>query len=52
MGAETGGPAATTTKNKTKDLDAVTKKRSAITAAPAEPKKYGTEKTLGRRRQR
>jgi hypothetical protein len=33
-------------------LDAVTKKRSAITAAPAEPKKYGTEKTLGRRRQR
>jgi len=34
------------------DLDVVTQKRSAVTAAPEEPKKYGTEKTLGRKRQR
>jgi len=33
-------------------LDLVSQKRSSVTAAPAEPKKYGTEKTLGRRRQR
>jgi hypothetical protein len=33
------------------NLDAVTKQRSKITAAPQEPKKYGTEKTLGRPRQ-
>jgi len=34
------------------DLDAVTQKRSAITAAPEEPKKYGTKATLGRDRQK
>ena len=33
-------------------LDRVAQKRSAVTAAPDEPKKYGTEKTLGRPRQR
>ena len=34
------------------DLDIVTQKRSDITAAPELPKKYGSEKTLGRKRQR
>jgi hypothetical protein len=34
------------------DLDVVAGQRSAIKAAPEEPKKYGTEKTLGRKRQR
>jgi hypothetical protein len=34
------------------DLDVITQKRSGVTAAPEEPKKYGTEKTLGRQRQR
>lgn len=33
-------------------LDTVGQQRSAVTAAPDEPKKYGSEKTLGRRRQR
>jgi hypothetical protein len=33
-------------------LDRVGQQRSSVTAAPAEPKKYGTEKTLGRKRQR
>ena len=33
-------------------LDRVVQQRSDVTAAPAEPKKYGTEKTLGRKRQR
>jgi hypothetical protein len=34
------------------DLDIVTQKRSMVTAAPAEPKKYGTKATLGRDRQK
>lgn len=34
------------------DLDVVTQKRSRVKAAPAEPEKLGTEKTLGRKRQR
>lgn len=34
------------------DLDVVTQKRSSVKAAPVEPEKLGTEKTLGRRRQR
>jgi hypothetical protein len=34
------------------ELDVVTQKRSTVKAAPEEPKKYGTEKTLGRKRQR
>ena len=34
------------------DLDVVAQKRSAVKAAPEEPKKLGTEKTLGRKRQR
>ena len=34
------------------DLDVVAQKRSTVKAAPEEPKKYGTPKTLGRRRQR
>jgi len=33
-------------------LDRVGQQRSSVTAAPAEPRKYGTEKTLGRKRQR
>ena len=33
-------------------LDRVVQQRSSVTAAPDEPKKYGTEKTLGRKRQR
>ena len=36
----------------TQDLDVFGQQRSAVTAAPDEPKKYGTEKTLGRPRQR
>jgi len=39
-------------KTKAKDLDKIAQKRSDITAAPALPKKYGTEKTLGRKRQK
>ena len=34
------------------DLDLVTQKRSTVKAAPEEPKKYGTPKTLGRKRQK
>jgi hypothetical protein len=34
------------------DLDVVTQKRTAIKAAPEEPKKYGTKATLGRERQK
>jgi hypothetical protein len=34
------------------DLDTVTQQRSAIKAAPEEPKKYGTKATLGRDRQK
>ena len=34
------------------DLDVVAQQRSSIKAAPEQPKKYGTEKTLGRKRQR
>lgn len=37
---------------KPQDLDVVTQRRSDVKAAPEEPKKYGTEKTLGRKRQR
>lgn len=33
-------------------LDVVAKQRSNIKASPEEPKKYGTDKTLGRKRQR
>ena len=33
-------------------LDRAGQQRSSVTAAPEEPKKYGTEKTLGRKRQR
>jgi hypothetical protein len=33
-------------------LDRVGQQRSSVTAAPEQPKKYGTEKTLGRKRQR
>ena len=33
-------------------LDVVTQKRTAIKAAPEEPKKYGTKATLGRERQK
>jgi len=33
-------------------LDRVVQQRSDVTAAPDKPKKYGTEKTLGRKRQR
>jgi hypothetical protein len=33
-------------------LDRVAQRRSSVTAAPEQPKKYGTEKTLGRKRQR
>jgi hypothetical protein len=33
-------------------LDRVGQQRSTVTAAPAKPKKYGTEKNLGRKRQR
>jgi hypothetical protein len=33
-------------------LDVVAQQRSKIKASPEEPKKYGTEKTLGRKRQR
>ena len=39
-------------KTTAQDLDTVIQQRSSITAAPEEPKKYGNEKTLGRRRQR
>ena len=39
-------------KTATPDLDTVTQKRSAVKAAPEEPKKYGTPKTLGRTRQK
>lgn len=35
----------------TVDLDTISQQRSTIKAAPEEPKKYGTEKTLGRKRQ-
>jgi hypothetical protein len=38
--------------NEPEQLDRVVQQRSSVTAAPAEPKKYGTEKTLGRKRQR
>ena len=34
------------------DLDVVAQKRSSVKAAPEQPKKFGTEKTLGRKRQR
>lgn len=34
------------------ELDVVTQKRSRIKAAPEQPEKLGTEKTLGRRRQK
>jgi len=34
------------------DLDVVTQKRSRVKAAPEQPEKLGTEKTLGRKRQR
>lgn len=34
------------------DLDVVTQKRSQIKAAPEQPEKLGTEKTLGRKRQK
>ena len=34
------------------DLDVVAQQRSNIKAAPEQPKKLGTEKTLGRKRQR
>ena len=33
-------------------LDRVGQQRSTVTASPEQPKKYGTEKTLGRKRQR
>ena len=33
-------------------LDRVGQQRSSVTASPEQPKKYGTEKTLGRKRQR
>jgi hypothetical protein len=39
-------------KTQVADLDAVTQTRSKIKAAPDVPKKYGSEKTLGRKRQR
>jgi hypothetical protein len=52
MGPEIGTSAVQQTKTKTKDLDAVTQTRSSIKAAPDEPKKYGTPKTLGRKRQK
>jgi len=39
-------------RTKTQDLDVVSQQRSKIKAAPAEPEKLGTEKTLGRKRQR
>ena len=39
-------------KTATPDLDVVTQKRTAIKAAPEEPKKYGTKATLGRDRQK
>jgi hypothetical protein len=34
------------------DLDVVAQQRSTVTAAPEEPKKYGTKATLGRERQK
>jgi hypothetical protein len=42
----------TPAKTKTADLDVVGQQRSDVMAAPEEPKKYGTEKTLGRKRQK
>jgi len=39
-------------KTKTQDLDVVAQTRSNIKAAPDEPEQLGTEKTLGRKRQR
>jgi len=44
-----GAPAS---KSTSADLDTVSQQRSSITAAPQQPRKYGTEKTLGRRRQK
>ena len=38
--------------NEPEQLDRVVQQRSSVTAAPEQPKKYGTEKTLGRKRQR
>ena len=52
MGPEVGTGTEKKVKTKTKDLDLVAQKRSAVKAAPELPKKYGSEKTLGRKRQR
>lgn len=50
--AGAGEPEIAPSATEPEELDVVTQKRSEITAAPKEPKKYGTEKTLGRKRQR
>jgi hypothetical protein len=42
----------TAAKTAAPELDVVAQKRSTVKAASDEPKKYGTEKTLGRKRQR
>ena len=42
----------TPAKTATQDLDTVAQQRSAVTAAPEDPKKYGTKATLGRDRQK
>lgn len=52
MGPEVGTGTEKKVRTKTKDLDMVTQKRSAVKAAPELPKKYGTPKTLGRKRQK
>lgn len=45
-------PGVKTGKVSTPDLDVIGQQRSKIKAAPEQPRKYGTEKTLGRKRQR
>jgi hypothetical protein len=42
----------TPARTKSQDLDVMSQQRSSIKAAPDEPEKLGTEKTLGRKRQR
>ena len=50
--ADKAEPDETPAADEPEQLDVVTQRRSDVTAAPEEPQKYGTEKTLGRKRQR
>ena len=52
MGAEVDSGTVKQVKTKATDLDKIAQKRSGIKAAPEQPKKYGTPKTLGRTRQK